>query len=92
MDDETLDPVSTSQQQFDTAAIYIEHLQQGLVDFLKKPKHVHIVHFPIEMDDGTVRTFEGYRVIHNRVFDQAKAAFVITLMFPRKKSPLSPNS
>ncbi|CAA6804315.1 MAG: NAD-specific glutamate dehydrogenase (EC; NADP-specific glutamate dehydrogenase (EC [uncultured Thiotrichaceae bacterium] len=72
MDNETINPVITSQQQFDTAAAYIEHLQKGLVDFLKKPKHTHIVHFPIEMDDGTVKTFEGYRVIHNRVFGPSK--------------------
>lgn len=72
MTTEKLDPVITSQQQFDRAAIYIEHLQKGLVDFLKKPKHTHVIHFPIEMDDGTVKTFEGYRVIHNRVFGPSK--------------------
>lgn len=72
MNNEKLDPVITSEQQFDRAASYIEHLQKGLVAFLKNPKHAHIVHFPIEMDDGTVRTFEGYRVIHNRVFGPSK--------------------
>jgi glutamate dehydrogenase (NAD(P)+) len=32
---------------------------------LKRPKRSLIVDVPIEMDDGTVRHFEGYRVQHN---------------------------
>ena len=32
---------------------------------LKHPKRALIVDVPIEMDDGTVRHFEGYRVQHN---------------------------
>ena len=34
-------------------------------DILKHPKRCLIVNVPIEMDDGTVRHFEGYRVQHN---------------------------
>jgi len=32
---------------------------------LKRPKRALIVDVPIEMDDGTVKHFEGYRVQHN---------------------------
>jgi hypothetical protein len=32
---------------------------------LKHPKRALIVDIPIEMDDGSVRHFEGYRVQHN---------------------------
>ncbi len=32
---------------------------------LRRPKRALIVDVPIEMDDGTVRHFEGYRVQHN---------------------------
>jgi glutamate dehydrogenase (NAD(P)+) len=32
---------------------------------LKRPKRALIVDVPIEMDDGTVQHFEGYRVQHN---------------------------
>lgn len=32
---------------------------------LRRPKRILIVDVPIEMDDGTVRHFEGYRVQHN---------------------------
>lgn len=45
---------------------YIDELQPGLVDFLVAPKRSIVVNFPVEMDDGTVRVFQGYRVVHNR--------------------------
>ena len=32
---------------------------------LSHPKSELVVHFPVEMDDGTVRVFEGFRVQHN---------------------------
>jgi glutamate dehydrogenase (NAD(P)+) len=35
------------------------------VETLKRPKRALIVDVPIEMDDGSVRHFEGYRVQHN---------------------------
>ncbi|MCB1986559.1 MAG: Glu/Leu/Phe/Val dehydrogenase, partial [Nitrosomonas sp.] len=72
MTEEILDPLIISEQQFDRARQYIHHLQSGLVDFLKQPKRVHIIHFPIEMDDCSVRTIRCYRVIHNLVFGPGK--------------------
>jgi glutamate dehydrogenase/leucine dehydrogenase len=48
------------------AAAHFERLQPGLIDFLTVPKQSVIVNFPIEMDDGSVRIFQGYRVVHNR--------------------------
>ena len=72
MNNEILDPIVISEQQFDRARAYISHLQTGLIDFLKQPKHIHIVNFPIELDDGTVQTFHSYRVVHNRVFGPGK--------------------
>ena len=35
------------------------------VETLKKPKRALIVDVPIELDNGTVAHFEGYRVQHN---------------------------
>jgi glutamate dehydrogenase (NAD(P)+) len=32
---------------------------------LRRPRREFSVHFPVEMDDGGVRTFSGYRVQHN---------------------------
>jgi len=72
MNEELLDPIIISEQQFDKASAYMEHLQKGLVDFLKEPSRINIVNFPIELDDGSVETFRCYRVVHNRVFGPGK--------------------
>jgi len=72
MDTEILDPVVMSEQQFDRACLYINHLQRGLIDFLKQPKRIITANFPIELDDGSVKTFRSYRVSHNRVLGPGK--------------------
>jgi glutamate dehydrogenase (NAD(P)+) len=41
-------------------------IQNGLADYLKRPQRTIIVEFPIELASGSVRSFTGYRVIHNR--------------------------
>ena len=71
-DEESFDPVVISEQQFEKAAHLIQHLKKGLVDFLKQPKRINIINFPIELDDGSVETFQAYRVVHNRVFGPGK--------------------
>ena len=72
MSNEILDPIVISEQQFEKASLYIDHLQKGLVDFLKLPKRIYAVNFPIELDDGSVKSFSGYRVVHNGVFGPGK--------------------
>ncbi len=52
-------------RQFDIAASRIPTLKRGLVDFLRHPKRAIALCFPVEMNDGSVRTFHGYRVVHN---------------------------
>jgi glutamate dehydrogenase (NAD(P)+) len=69
---ENLDPIAISEQQFDQASRYIRGLKRGLVGFLNQPKRINIVNFPIELDDGSVQSFQGYRVVHNRVFGPGK--------------------
>jgi glutamate dehydrogenase (NAD(P)+) len=44
------------------AKMEIDH---NVVDRLEYPKRALMVSVPIRLDDGTVKTFEGYRVIHN---------------------------
>lgn len=39
---------------------------------MKRPKRALIVHFPVKMDDGTIRVFEGYRVQHNDAIGPTK--------------------
>ena len=69
---ENLDPIVISEQQFDHAVCYIQEIKKGLISFLKRPKRINIVNFPIEMDDGSVHSIQGYRVVHNRVFGPGK--------------------
>lgn len=69
---ENLDPVVISEQQFDKAAACIKGLKTGLIDFLKKPKRISVVNFPIELDDDSVQSFQAIRVVHNRVFGPGK--------------------
>ena len=72
LEQEKFDPITFSEKQFDHAVCYIPKLKKGLIEFLKKPKCINIVNFPIEMDDGSVQSFHGYRVLHNRVFGPGK--------------------
>ena len=44
---ENLDPIVISEQQFDQASRYIRGLKRGLIGFLKQPKRINIVNFPI---------------------------------------------
>jgi glutamate dehydrogenase (NAD(P)+) len=64
---EDLNPFHIAGQQFDRAVAYLPHLKHGLIDFLKNPARTVIVEFPVELDDGSVRTFIGYRVLHSHV-------------------------
>jgi len=69
---EDLDPFHISRQQFEQAAGHLRGLKRGLIEFLNSPKRSIIVCFPVEMEDGSVRTFRGYRVLHNRVLGPGK--------------------
>lgn len=64
---EDLNPFHIAAEQFDRAAAYLTGLRPGLIDFLKRPDRTIMVEFPVELDDGSVRNFIGYRVLHNRV-------------------------
>jgi len=57
-------PWHTYLSQVDRVLPYLGSLARW-AETLKRPKRSLIVDVPIEMDDGTVRHFEGYRVQHN---------------------------
>jgi glutamate dehydrogenase (NAD(P)+) len=63
---EDLNPFHIAQQQFDNAARYISDLDPGLAEFLKKPRQMTEVKFPIETEEGEVRNYVGYRCLHSR--------------------------
>lgn len=64
---EDLNPFHIARQQFDRALPHLPKLKRGLIDFLKSPIRTVSLNFPVEMDNGDVRTFTGYRVLHSRV-------------------------
>ena len=64
---ESLDLFVNATQQFERALGWVDGIKEGLVDFLINPKRTIHVRFPVYMDDGSIRTFHGYRVLHNEV-------------------------
>lgn len=63
--DNGLDLYVIAQQQFDRALSWIDDLKSGLIDYLVTPKRTVHVRFPVHMDDDSVQTFHGFRVLHN---------------------------
>ena len=57
-------PWTTYLRQIDRVAPYLGDLAYW-VETLRHPKRALIVDIPVQMDDGTIRHFEGYRVQHN---------------------------
>jgi glutamate dehydrogenase len=56
-------PYLIVQKQIDTAAQRLG-LPNHVIEILKRPKRVLAVNFPVKMDDGSIRVFEGYRSQH----------------------------
>jgi len=65
------DALKTALAQFDAAADRL-HLDDGTRAMLRVCKRELAVHFPVQMDDHTVRMFSGYRVHHNLARGPAK--------------------
>jgi glutamate dehydrogenase (NAD(P)+) len=61
---ETRSPFAIAQEQFDLAADKMG-LEDDLRQVLRVAKRELTVHFPVRMDDGSVKSFTGYRVQHN---------------------------
>ena len=59
-----LGPWGNYLKQVDRVTPYLGHLSRW-VETLKRPKRMLIVDVPIELDNGTIAHFEGYRVQHN---------------------------
>src|SRR5205085_635392 len=61
---ETQNPFEVAKKQFNMAADYLG-IDPGLRKVLSNCKRELTVHFPVQMDDGSVEVFTGYRVQHN---------------------------
>ena len=57
--------------QFNTVADRLQ-LDSGIREILRLPKRELITHFPVKMDDGSIRVFTGYRIQHNVARGPAK--------------------
>jgi glutamate dehydrogenase/leucine dehydrogenase len=51
-------------RQYDAVADKLD-IDPGIREMLRHPRVAVEVAFPVKMDDGTVKVFKGYRVIHN---------------------------
>jgi len=58
--------LETARRQLSHAAAHLD-IDPNIVERLKHPTKVHEVKLPIEMDDGTVEIFTGYRAQHDSV-------------------------
>ncbi|GAB4355821.1 MAG: Glu/Leu/Phe/Val dehydrogenase [Kiloniellaceae bacterium] len=70
--EDELDPLTIIREQFDRGRAHLLGFKRGLIEFFQVPKRTISVCFPVEMEDGSVRTFHGYRVLHNRVLGPGK--------------------
>ena len=59
-----LGPWGNYLQQVDRVTPYLGSLARW-VETLKRPKRILVVDVPIELDNGTIAHYEGYRVQHN---------------------------
>jgi len=65
------DPWEMALRQFSQAAGRLS-LKRGIQEFLATPQRELTVHFPVNMDDGSVRVFTGYRVHHSVILGPTK--------------------
>ncbi|HEX32143.1 MAG TPA: Glu/Leu/Phe/Val dehydrogenase, partial [Candidatus Acetothermia bacterium] len=60
----TLNPFEISQRQLDKSAKKL-NLDPQVHALLREPMRTLEVHFPVKMDDGTTKVFQGFRVQYN---------------------------
>ncbi|MCC6402869.1 MAG: Glu/Leu/Phe/Val dehydrogenase [Fimbriimonadaceae bacterium] len=59
-----IDVLGMAREQLATTARYLD-LDEGLHEVLSAPKRQLVVNFPVVLDSGEVRCYQGYRVQHN---------------------------
>src|SRR6478609_946404 len=64
-------PFEAMMSRFRTAS-QILGLEEEVYNVLKNPAKQVIVSLPVTMDDGSVKVFEGYRVIHSTILGPSK--------------------
>ncbi len=64
-------PFESMMSRFEIAAEHLG-LDQEVYDVLKTPAKQVIVSLPVTMDNGSIKVFEGYRVIHSTILGPSK--------------------
>jgi glutamate dehydrogenase (NAD(P)+) len=64
-------PLASMMQRFDKA-VQLLGISEEMYHILKIPRKQVIVGLPVTMDNGEIRTFEGYRVIHSTILGPSK--------------------
>lgn len=65
------DVLNAVRRQMDSAARYAD-IDEGTLERLKHCKRELLIHFPVRMDNGELKTFTGYRVLHNSTLGPGK--------------------
>jgi glutamate dehydrogenase (NAD(P)+) len=65
------DPFEIAVAQFNKAVQYLE-IDEGTAEILRHPQRELTVHFPVEMDDGRLEVYTGYRVHHSSILGPTK--------------------
>lgn len=63
-----------AQTQLEMAAKILK-LDANILEMLKYPKRILKVNIPVEMDDGRIQMFEGYRVQYNDMRGPCKGGY-----------------
>lgn len=71
MSDTSYNAFTDAQKLFDRAADLLD-LDQATRDLLRTPQKEFHFNIPVRMDDGKVKIFQGYRVMHNDARGPAK--------------------
>ncbi|AAM24435.1 Glutamate dehydrogenase/leucine dehydrogenase [Caldanaerobacter subterraneus subsp. tengcongensis MB4] len=66
-----VNPLKAVQEQIKNACELL-NLEESVYEILKEPLRVMEVSIPVQMDDGTVKVFKGYRSQHNDALGPAK--------------------
>jgi glutamate dehydrogenase (NAD(P)+) len=69
--DDEFNPLISAQARFDEAATRLG-IDEGLQKVLRTPSREVIIHIPVQLDDGRLEVFTGYRVQHSIARGPAK--------------------
>lgn len=71
MSKENLNPLESAQLQVKKACEVLK-LGENVYELLKEPKRIIEISIPVKMDDGSIKSFKGYRSLHNDAIGPGK--------------------